>query len=172
MLITRLFAILYLLCVLMLGVFSSESPASPTDSKVAKKCDEPCFESCSKDKDLTTCGAQCGCEEKANEMNIQLTKNERCYGQCRQNCSLEMFAPKPPGTNATGSSGDCFGDCSCICNRGCTESCKTSPFKAFCLSSCGCPNNQTVTNALLKKVNYSISYPKICILVSFRLIFI
>lgn len=146
---TRSFAILYLICVVIVGVFSAETSTNSTAKVEEKKCDESCFNVCSIDKDLETCGLECNCQEKAKELNIQLTKNERCWGQCRQECSLEMFTKTTK--DATAAPSDCFGDCSCICNRGCTDSCKTSPLKAFCLTSCGCPNNQTVTNALLKK---------------------
>ena len=60
-----------------------------------------------------------------------------------------MFTKDPKDNE--GSPGDCFGDCSCVCNKGCTDSCKNSPMKHFCLQTCGCPSNKNATEALLKR---------------------
>ena len=142
-------------------LFASAQEKVPDTAKAAepaKKCDQACFDECTKDKPLSECGVKCNCTEKADALTVQLTKNERCYGQCRQACTLKMFtnpvdykdAGKKDKKEKT-EGDDCFGSCTCICNKGCTDSCAKSAMKNFCLQSCGCPKNQTVTEDLLKK---------------------
>lgn len=140
------------LCVLLLLLTFAlgEKNSTETHSEKKKGCDKKCFNECTQDKDLNVCGSECDCDKEAKELATELTKNERCWGQCRQNCVLEMFNPKSP-KDTTAAPGDCFGNCSCICNRGCTASCEKSPMKGFCLQSCGCPANKTISEDLLEK---------------------
>lgn len=126
-----------------------EPQAAAPVVEAPKVCDEACFATCSQDKDIILCGTECNCQDKAQQLQTELTKNERCWGQCRQQCVIDMFTK--PKVSDLGTPGDCFGDCSCVCNRGCTQSCEDSPFKENCLQSCGCPKDKKQTEGLIKR---------------------
>jgi len=144
----------------------AETPAAPSDTgaeevlateveetpavEEEKKCDEFCYDTCALDNDADECAKACDCDVEVQKQRVQLTKNERCWGTCRQSCVLEMLTKSDSDTGSE-PKGDCFGSCSCICNQGCTNSCEKSPMKGFCLQSCGCPKNETISDELLEQ---------------------
>mmetsp|Transcript_39396 Transcript_39396/g.38941 ORF Transcript_39396/g.38941 Transcript_39396/m.38941 type:complete len:152 (+) Transcript_39396:300-755(+) len=70
--------------------------------------------------------------------------------QCRQDCILDIFTED---SEENFGQSNCFGECACVCNRQCTQSCTNSKSKTnkFCLQSCGCPSNKKRSDLLLKK---------------------
>lgn len=113
--------------------------------------DKVCFDACVLTKDVSIWDVECACSLEAQNLTIELTKTQRCFTEWRQNCALDMFKSDFGSSHGGAAPSDCFAACSCICNKGWTDSCATSPIHGACIQSCGCPQDEAKANQLLLK---------------------
>jgi hypothetical protein len=134
-----------------------EEPLAPL-APVVPVCDQIGFNACVQNtENITLCGTTHHCEEQAAKLVIESTKISRCYSQCSRDCVFGIVA----GTSLDSKIpvGQCFSDCSCVCNKECTQNCDLSPLGEMCYISCGCPADEEARDELLEQSEEYYSQP-------------